>query len=155
MTDPWAAMDDDPWVKAVSRFEPRAREVLGLGPDGRPTDFVEALERQNARMAEAQARLAAEQFTVTSGDGLLAVTMTGRGALLGLHVDDDAYAQYQPRDLAAAILETIWAAQARCGEVLREVLGDALTDTTAVDAVVAGMPGRPAGEAPVQHADWA
>lgn len=156
MNDPWARMHDDPWVKAVEQFEPRARELAGLGPDDDPRDLVAMFEHQGTRAAEAEARLAAAEFTATSDNGLIRVTITGRGALLALDLDDGVFLRYRPAELGTAILATIEDAQGQCAELLREVLGEVLTDASVVDGIVAAMPGRRrAADDPVEPADWA
>jgi DNA-binding protein YbaB len=148
----------DPWVKATREFEPHARQALGVGPEARPEDLLGEFERQQRLAVEATQLLDDTEFTTTSENGLISVTMTGKAQILALVIDDEAVVRYRPDELGPAVLETLNKATAHCGELVRESLAGLFgRDDSTLDAIMESWPahrvdadddGRP-------QADWA
>lgn len=140
-------IDQDPWVKATREFAPRGRELLGLRPDDRPEDLLYAFERQQRIAAEADQRLESTQFTTTSDNDLISVTMTGKARILSLVIADEALQRYRADELGPAVLDTLNRAMAHCGGLVREslagVLGD---DDAALDRIMESWPAHGADD---------
>lgn len=112
-------------VSDVDDFDPAFDPVLGriddrsvgprqTGPDGRPVlaSYVDhtSLRRYLLRLRDELARL---QARAVSGDGLITVTVTGRGGLLDLAMDNRIHRAHSAAELAGQILATAHEAAAR------------------------------------------
>jgi DNA-binding protein YbaB len=148
---------NDPWVKATAEFEPRAKKLLGLRPDSRPEDLLNAFEIQQQLAVEADQRLESTKFTTTSDNGLISITMTGKARIEALVIEDDAYLRFRPDELGPAVLETLNEATARCGELVRESLSGVFgSDDAVLDTIMEGWPAhRVNGDEDDENlADW-
>jgi DNA-binding protein YbaB len=145
---------NDPWVQATEKFEPRARQLLGIGPDVGPEDLLNAFAEQQRIAEEADQRLESTQFTTTNENGIISVTMTGKAQILSLAIGDEAYVRYRPAELGPVVLDTVNRAMTHCGELVRESLVGVLGDESALDAIMESWPGaHHTGDEP-PPADW-
>lgn len=149
---------EDPWVKATQEFEPRARQALGVGPEMRPEDLLGEFERQQRLAVEATHRLENTEFTTTSDDKLISVTMTGKAQILALVIDEEAVARYSADELGPAVLDTLNKATVHCGELVRQSLAGLFgRDDSTLDAIMeSSWPARRVDEDDNRpQADWA
>src|SRR4051812_41305913 len=134
-------ISQDPWVSATEDFEPRGRQLLGLGPDSRPEDLLNAFEHSQRLAMEADQRLESTRFTTTSDNDLISVTMTGKAKILSLVIADEAFLRYKPNELGPAVLDTLNRAMAHCGELVRESLAGLFgQDDATLDTIMEGWP---------------
>lgn len=64
-----------------------------------------------------RARLAAEQVSATSGDGLVTVVVTGLGDLVDVRLDGALLTAATPRSLGLSTMEALAAARGAAGEL--------------------------------------
>ena len=91
--------------------------------------------------------------TVTSDDGLVAVTVSAQGALVGLVIADSAYRELPPAELAATIVATTAAATAKVTRAASEVLAPVLPPDTDPEALLRGTADLSAAELKPTRAD--
>jgi DNA-binding protein YbaB len=94
--------------------------------------------RSREELASVQRTLLSISESVTSPDGLVTATVDATGALSGLVIDDDAYRQHRPAELADAVLRATRAAAARAGERARQALAPVLPADADPAAVLSG-----------------
>lgn len=63
--------------------------------------------RLRAELLETRTRIAAIEVTADSPDGLVSVTVAGRGELRELHLDPRIYRAADPKALGASIVDTV------------------------------------------------
>ena len=90
-----------------------------------------------AKMKDAQARLAASSVTGQAGSGLVVVTLSGAGALTALTIDDSLM---QPGD-AETLQDLIVAAHAAARQRLEALQAEVMRDAAGPLANMPGFPG--------------
>lgn len=101
-------------------------------------DLLAGYRRSREQLGAVQRKLASVRETVTSDDGMVAVTVSAAGALIGLQIADNAYRQLRPADLAALIVTTTAMATARVTRAAGEVLAPVLPPDTDPEALLRG-----------------
>jgi DNA-binding protein YbaB len=101
-------------------------------------DLIAGYRRSREQLGTVQRRLATVRETVTSEDGMVAVTVSSSGTVVGLEIADGAYRAMRPADLAAVIVRTTAEATARVARVASEVLAPVLPSDTDPDALLRG-----------------
>ncbi|TDV36863.1 DNA-binding protein YbaB [Actinophytocola oryzae] len=109
-------------------------------------DLIAGYRRSREQLGAVQRRLAAVRETMTSDDGLVAVTVSSSGALLGLEIAEAAYRALRPAELAALIVRTTADATAKVTRVAGEVLAPVLPSDTDPDALLRGTADLSAAE---------
>lgn len=109
-------------------------------------DLLAGYRRSREQLGEVQRSLATVRETVTSDDGLVAVTVSASGTLVGLAIHDDAYRVLRPADLAGLIVGTTAEATARATRQAGEVLAPVLPTDTDPDALLRGTADLSAAE---------
>lgn len=109
-------------------------------------DLLAGYRRSREQLGTVQRKLAAVHETVTSDDGLVAVTVSASGALVGLTIAEAAYRDLRPADLATLIVRTSADATARAGRAAGEVLAPVLPADTDPEALLRGTADLPAEE---------
>jgi len=97
----------------------------GAPGGGQPN--IQALLKQaqamQAQMAEAQEKLAATEITGTAGGGLVTVTVSGAGEVLGVKVDPEAVDPDDVETLEDLLLAAIRDGQTQAHELGEEAMG--------------------------------
>ena len=101
-------------------------------------DLIAGYRRSREELGSVQRRLATVRETVTSENGLVAVTVSGSGALVGLDIAENAYRVLRPADLAALIVRTTTEATARAARAAGEVLAPVLPADADPEALLRG-----------------
>jgi DNA-binding protein YbaB len=101
-------------------------------------DLLAGYRRSREQLGAVQRQLAAVRETATSDDGLVAVTVSATGALVGLQIADAAYRDLRPADLAALILAITTTAGAKVGRAAGEVLAPVLPPGADPEALLRG-----------------
>jgi DNA-binding protein YbaB len=101
-------------------------------------DLIAGYRRSREQLGAVQRRLATVRETVTSVDGLVSVTVSASGALVGLEIAENAYRVVHPAELAAIIVRTTAEATAKVGRVAGEVLAPVLPSGTDPEALLHG-----------------
>ena len=109
-------------------------------------DLIAGYRRSREQLGAVHRQLAAVRETVTSEDGMVAVTVSASGELVGLEIADAAYRALRPADLAALIVRTTAVATARVTRVAGEVLAPVLPSDTDPEALLRGTADLPAAE---------
>ncbi len=109
-------------------------------------DLLAGYRRSREQLGAVQRRLATVHETATSDDGLVAVTVSASGALVGLTIAEAAYRDLRPADLAASIVRTSAEAAARAGRAAGEVLAPVLPAGTDPEALLRGTADLSAAE---------
>lgn len=113
-------------------------------------DLLAGYRRSREQLGAVQRELGSVRETVTSDDGMVAVTVSSAGTLIGLQIADNAYRQLRPADLAALIVTTTAVATARVTRAASEVLAPVLPPDTDPEALLRGTADlSPAEVAPV------
>lgn len=71
---------------------------------------------------DVRARLAAEQVSATSGDGLVTVVVTGLGDLVDVRLDGPLLTAATPRSLGLSTVEALTAARGAAGELTADLM---------------------------------
>jgi DNA-binding protein YbaB len=116
-------------------------------------DLLAGYRRSREQLGDVQRQLASVRETVTSDDGLIAVTVSAQGALVGLVIADSAYRELPPADLAATIVRTTATATARVTRAASEVLAPVLPPDTDPEALLRGTADLSAEELKPTRAD--
>ncbi|MFI6595581.1 YbaB/EbfC family nucleoid-associated protein [Nonomuraea sp. NPDC050536] len=90
--------------------------------------LTEEYARQAARVKQAYGELNELEVTAESGDGLVAVTVGGRGQVRGIELNPRVYRKVSPSELAESIMELIDRATDTVTERSRELLGPLVPD---------------------------
>ena len=94
-------------------------------PGGQPN--MQALLKQaqamQAQMAEAQEKLAATEITGTAGGGLVTVTVTGSGEVVGVKIDPKAVDPDDVETLEDLVLAAIRDGQTQASELGESAMG--------------------------------
>ena len=101
-------------------------------------DLIAGYRRSREQLGAVQRRLATVRETVTSDDGMVAVTVSSSGTVVDLQIADGAYRALRPADLAAVIVRTTAEATARVTRVAGEVLAPVLPSDTDPEALLRG-----------------
>lgn len=101
-------------------------------------DLIAGYRRSREQLGTVQRQLATVRETVTSEDGLVAVTVCASGALAGLVIAESAYRILRPADLAALIVRTTAEATARVTRAASEVLAPVLPTDSDPEALLRG-----------------
>ena len=101
-------------------------------------DLIAGYRRSREQLGAVQRQLATVHETVTSDDGLVAVTVSASGALAGLVIAESAYRMLRPAELAALIVRTTAEATARVTRAASEVLAPVLPTDTDPEALLRG-----------------
>ena len=101
-------------------------------------DLIAGYRRSREQLGAVQRRLATVSETVTSEDGLVAVTVSASGSLADLEIAENAYRSLRPDELAAVIIRTTAEATARATRAAAEVLAPVLPTDTDPDALLRG-----------------
>lgn len=101
-------------------------------------DLIAGYRRSREQLGAVQRQLATVSETVTSDDGMVAVTVSSAGTLVGLSIAENAYRALHPVDLAALIVRTTAEATARVTRAASEVLAPVLPRDTDPDALLRG-----------------
>ena len=101
-------------------------------------DLIAGYRRSREQLGAVQRQLTTVRETVTSEDGLIAVTVSASGALAGLVIAESAYRVLRPADLAALIVRTTAEATARVARAAGEVLAPVLPTDSDPDALLRG-----------------
>lgn len=109
-------------------------------------DLIAGYRRSREQLGAVQRQLATVQETVTSDDGLVAVTVSASGVLVDLDIADNAYRQLRPAQLAATIVRTAAEAAARVTRTTSEVLAPVLPANTDPAALLRGTADLSAAE---------
>ncbi|ONI86004.1 hypothetical protein ALI144C_12470 [Actinosynnema sp. ALI-1.44] len=94
--------------------------------------------RSRDQLVSMQQSLAAINESVTSPDGTVVATVSGRGTLADLTLSDDAYLRHRPSDLAKLVLRTVTAAVAKASETANRTVSPLLPVQTDPGALLAG-----------------
>jgi len=116
-------------------------------------DLLAGYRRSREQLGDVQRRLSSVHATVTSDNGLVAVTVSAQGTLIGLIIADSAYRELRPADLAATIVATTAAAAARVTRAASEVLAPVLPPDTDPEALLRGTADLSAEELKPTRAD--
>ena len=109
-------------------------------------DLIAGYRRSREQLGAVQRQLAAVRETVTSDDGLVAVTVSSSGTLVDLAIADNAYRNLRPHELAAVIVRTTAEATAKVTRAATEVLAPVLPSDTDPEALLRGTADLPAAE---------
>jgi DNA-binding protein YbaB len=101
-------------------------------------DLLAGYRRSREQLGTVQRQLAAVRETVTSENGLVAVTVSATGILIGLQIADAAYRDLRPADLAALIVTTTATAAAAVSRAAGEALAPVLPPDTDPVALLRG-----------------
>jgi DNA-binding protein YbaB len=101
-------------------------------------DLIAGYRRSREQLGAVQRQLVTIQETVTSEDGLVTVTVSSTGTLIGLDIAENAYRELRPTDLAAVIIRTTAEATARVTRRASEVLASVLPSDTDPEALLRG-----------------
>lgn len=101
-------------------------------------DLIAGYRRSREQLGTVQRELTTVRETVTSEDGLIAVTVSASGALAGLVIAENAYRALRPADLAALIVRTTAEATARVTRAASEVLAPVLPTDSDPEALLRG-----------------
>jgi len=116
-------------------------------------DLLAGYRRSREQLGDVQRQLASVRETVTSEDGLVAVTVSAQGTLAGLVIADSAYRELRPADLAETIVHTTAAATARVTRAASEVLAPVLPPDSDPEALLRGTADLSAEELKPTRAD--
>jgi DNA-binding protein YbaB len=109
-------------------------------------DLIAGYRRSREQLGTVQRQLAAVRETVTSEDGLVAVTVGPSGTLVDLAIADNAYRSLRPHDLAALIVRMTAEATARATRAASKALTPVLPTDTDPEALLRGTADLPAAE---------
>jgi DNA-binding protein YbaB len=109
-------------------------------------DLIAGYRRSREQLGAVQRQLATVRETVTSEDGLVAVTVSASGALASLVIAEGAYRALRPADLAALIVRTTAEATARVTRAASEVLAPVLPTDSDPEALLHGTADLSAAE---------
>jgi DNA-binding protein YbaB len=109
-------------------------------------DLIAGYRRSREQLGTVQRTLTTVRETVTSDDGLVAVTVSVSGALAGLVIADSAYRVLRPADLAALIVRVTAEATARVTRAASEVLAPVLPTDSDPAALLRGTADLSAAE---------
>lgn len=109
-------------------------------------DLIAGYRRSREQLGAVQRRLATVRETVTSDDGMVAVTVSSAGTVVDLQIADGAYRAMRPAELAALIVRTTAAATARVTRVAGEVLAPVLPSDSDPEALLRGTADLSAAE---------
>jgi len=101
-------------------------------------DLIAGYRRSREQLGAVQRQLASVRETVTSEDGLVAVTVSATGSLIGLEIAEQAYRVLPPADLAASIVRTTAEATAKVSRAAGQVLAPVLPSDTDPEALLRG-----------------
>lgn len=101
-------------------------------------DLIAGYRRSREQLGTVQRQLATVRETATSDDGMVAVTVSSSGTLVGLDIADGAYRAMRPAELAAVIVRVTAEATARAARVAGEVLAPVLPTDTDPEALLRG-----------------
>jgi DNA-binding protein YbaB len=101
-------------------------------------DLLAGYRRSREQLGTVQRQLAAVRETATSDNGLVAVTVSATGTLIGLQIAEAAYRDLRPADLAALIVTTTATATAKVSRAAGEVLAPVLPPDTDPEALLRG-----------------
>jgi DNA-binding protein YbaB len=119
-------------------------------------DLIAGYRRSREQLGAVHQRLATVRESVTSDDGLVAVTVSSSGALVDLEIAEQAYRVLTPAELAAVIVRTTATATARVARAAGEVLAPVLPADTDPAALLHGTADLSAAEltpVPVREPD--
>ncbi|MCU1690993.1 MAG: hypothetical protein JWM64_84 [Frankiales bacterium] len=96
-----------------------------MKPGGQPNmqQLMKQAQKMQAQMADAQAKLADEQVTGTAGGGLVTVTMTGAGVMVGLKIAPAAVDPDDVETLEDLVLAAVRDAAANAGALQESTMG--------------------------------
>lgn len=101
-------------------------------------DLIAGYRRSREQLGAVQRHLGSLSETVTSEDGLVAVTVSSSGTLTNLVIAENAYRSLRPADLAALIVRTTAQATARVSRAASEVLAPVLPTDSDPEALLRG-----------------
>lgn len=104
----------------------------------RVEELLAGYRRSREQLGSVHRALATVSESVTSDDGLVAVTVSGNGTLTGLAIHEAAYRLLRPADLAALIVRTTAAAAARATRTATKILEPVLPPGTDPEALLRG-----------------
>lgn len=109
-------------------------------------DLIAGYRRSREQLGTVQRQLATVRETVTSENGMVAVTVGASGTLLALEIADNAYRALRPTELATLIVRTAAEATARVTRTTSEVLAPVLPTDTDPEALLRGTADLSAAE---------
>lgn len=101
-------------------------------------DLLAGYRRSREQLGAVQQRLASVRESVTSDDGLVTATVGPTGALIQLHIADQAYRALTPAALAELVVRTTAAATAKGNRVAGEALAPVLPAGADPEALLHG-----------------
>jgi DNA-binding protein YbaB len=116
-------------------------------------DLLAGYRRSREQLGTVQRQLTAVRETVTSDNGLVAVTVSATGTLVGLQIAESAYRDLRPADLAALIVTTTATAAAKAGRAAGAVLAPVLPPDTDPEALLRGTADLSAADLKPTRAD--
>ena len=102
---------------------PRSARVGAPGGQPNMQALLKQAQQMQAQMAEAQERLAATEITGTAGGGLVTVTVSGAGEVLGVKIDPKAVDPDDVETLEDLVLAAIRDGQTQAHELGEEAMG--------------------------------
>ena len=85
--------------------------------------LMKQAQKMQAQMAAAQEQLAATELTGTAGGGLVTVTVSGAGEVLGLKIDVKAVEPDDVESLEDLVLAAVRDGQRQAGELGQQTMG--------------------------------
>lgn len=82
--------------------------------------LMKQAQEMQAKMAKMQEELAAEEFEVSSGGGMVTVRMNGQQELLSLTIDDQVFQEGDKEMLEDLIVAALNEAREKAAEIARE-----------------------------------
>lgn len=101
-------------------------------------DLLADYRRSREQLGAVQRKLGSVREIVTSEDGLVTVTVSAQGTLVGLVIAEAAYRDLRPAELAASIVRTTAAAAAKVTRAAGEVIAPVLPPDTDPEALLRG-----------------
>jgi DNA-binding YbaB/EbfC family protein len=85
--------------------------------------MMKQAQEMQAKMAKMQEELAAMEFEVSSGGGMVTVKMNGQQELLGLSIDEEVFAEGDREMLEDLIVAALNEARVKAAEAAKEQMG--------------------------------
>ena len=98
-----------------------ARPPVGGQPNMQ--QLMKQAQKMQAQMAAAQEQLAATELTGTAGGGLVTVTVSGAGEVLGVKIDAKAVDPDDVESLEDLVLAAVRDGQRQAGELGQQTMG--------------------------------
>jgi len=102
------------------------------------TDAITELRRQQERLEAASTKVREVKTKVTSKDGMITVTLDGRGEIAAIAFNTAKFRRMAPAELGAALVETIGKARAEAREQVMSAYRSFIPEGIGLDEMFSG-----------------